>query len=63
MKSRKCNEGELAELKVNIEKKVIEVFKKMSQNTGISLDDLVVVALKRFHHHHMDYERMAPRGD
>ena len=56
MKSRKYNQGELTELKINIEKEVIEVFKKMAQNTGIPLADLVVIALKRFRHHHADYE-------
>ena len=56
MRSKKYNQGELAELKVNIEKDIFEVFQKMAKNTGISLDDLVVIALRRFHHHHTDYE-------
>ena len=56
MKSKKYNQGELIELKINIEKEVIEVFRKMAQNTGIPLADLVVIALKRFRHHHADYE-------
>ncbi|MCY4645081.1 MAG: hypothetical protein OXB88_10725 [Bacteriovoracales bacterium] len=56
MKSKKYNQGDLAELKVLIEKEVLEVFKKMSKNTNIPLADLVVIALKRFRHHHADYE-------
>ena len=63
MKSKKYNQGELAELKVLVEKEILEVFQKMSQNTGISLADLVVIALKRFRHHHTDYERPRAASD
>lgn len=61
--AKKCNKGELSELRVNIETGVLEAFQKMSRNTGIPLSDLVVIALKRFHHHHMDYERMTPGNE
>ena len=60
MKSQKYNAGELVELKVRVEKEVFQAFKKMAQNTGIPLGDLVLVALKRFRHHHVDYEKLAP---
>lgn len=60
MKSKKYNGGELAELKVNVEKEIIEVFHKMAKNTGIPLADLVIIALKRFRHHHADYEGTIP---
>ncbi len=56
MKSQKHNQGELKELKVKIEKEVVEAFQKMSENTKITIDDLVVVALKRFRSAHSDYE-------
>ena len=56
MKSQKQNQGELAELKVNIDKDVVEAFKKMEKNTKISLADLVVIAMKRFRSAHSDYE-------
>lgn len=55
MKSQTHNEGELKELTVNIEIKVVEDFEKMSENSGISMDELVVVALKRFRSSHADY--------
>jgi NRPS condensation-like uncharacterized protein len=55
MKSQKHNEGELKEIKVNIEKQVVEDFESMVKNTGIPLNDLVVTALKRFRSSHMDY--------
>lgn len=56
MKSQKQNQGELTELKVNIDKDVVEAFKKMEKNTKISLADLVVIAMKRFRSAHSDYE-------
>jgi hypothetical protein len=55
MKSQKHNQGELKELKINIEKEVVEAFTKMSENTKIPVADLVVVALKRFKAAHTDY--------
>lgn len=60
MKSQSHNEGELAELKVDIEKNVVEAFQRMSENSGISLNDLVVIALKRFRSSHADYEGKSP---
>ncbi len=55
MKTQKHNEGELSDLAVNIEKKLVEDFKQMSDFTGISIDELVCVALKRFRNSHADY--------
>lgn len=63
MKTQKHNEGELKELKVNIEKEVVDVFQRMAKNTGITIDELVVVALKRFRSSHADYEGVTPRMD
>lgn len=56
MKSQKQNQGELKELKVNVEKEVVDAFLKMEKNTKIALADLVVIALKRFRSSHSDYE-------
>lgn len=55
MKTQKHNEGELAELTVNIEKQVVEDFKRMAQNSHLPLEELVVIALKRFRSSHADY--------
>ena len=56
MKGQVHNQGELTELNVTIEKDVVEAMEKMSRNTGYSLDELVVIALKRFRASHSDYE-------
>ena len=56
MRGQVHNQGELQELKVNIEKDVVLAMDKMAQNTGYSLDELVVIALKRFRESHSDYE-------
>ena len=56
MKSQVHNQGELKELTVKIEKEVVEAIQRMSQNTGYAVDDLVVIALKRFRASHADYE-------
>lgn len=61
MKSQKHNEGELEALTVNIEKEVFENLSEMERNTGISKDDLVVIALKRFCSSHSDYLKRVPR--
>lgn len=55
MKNQNYNQGELAELKVNIEKQLTEDLEKMSENSGLSVDELVAVAIKRFRTHHADY--------
>ena len=61
MKSQKHNEGELKEVTVKIEKKVAENLELMSKNTGIPMDDIVVIALKRFTSSHLDYLKQVPR--
>lgn len=60
MKSQKHNQGELKEIKVKIEKEVAENFEKMVKNTNIPLDDLVVIAMKRFASSHADYLKIVP---
>ena len=46
MKSQKHNSGDLKELKVNIEKEVVESIERMSEVSGMSVDEIVVIALK-----------------
>ena len=63
MKSQKHNEGDLKELHVKIEKKVLEDFELMVKNTNIPLNDLVVIAMKRFRSSHFDYLKQVPRTE
>lgn len=56
MKNKKHNTGELKELKVKIDKSTVETIHRMASNTGQPVEELVVVALKRFITHHSDYE-------
>lgn len=63
MKSQKQNQGELKEVKIKIEKQVAEDFEQMVKNTNISLDDLVVIALKRFRSSHADYLKQVPKTE
>ena len=55
MKTQKHNQGELGELKVKIEKSVIESLEIMAQNSHLSIDEIVVIAIKRFRSSHADY--------
>lgn len=63
MKSQVHNQGELKELTVTIEKDVVESIERMSQLSGIAIDELVVIALKRFRSSHCDYEGKTPETD
>lgn len=63
MKSQKHNQAELKEIKVKIEKDVAEDFEAMAKNTNISMDDLVVIAMKRFRSSHADYLKTAPKTE
>lgn len=63
MKSQKHNQGELKELTVKIEADVVDCFKDMESKTGIPLDDLVVIALKRYKASHGDYLGKTPNKD
>lgn len=55
MKGQKHNDGELGELAVKIEQKLINDLKTMSENSELSQDEIVAVALKRFRSSHADY--------
>jgi fructose-1,6-bisphosphatase/sedoheptulose 1,7-bisphosphatase-like protein len=60
MKSQKQNQGELKELTIKIDKQVAEDFETMVKNTNISMNDLVVTAMKRFRSSHNDYLKQVP---
>lgn len=60
MKSQKHNQGDLKEITVKIEKKVVEDLEIMVKNTNIPMADLVVIALKRFRSSHTDYLKQTP---
>jgi fructose-1,6-bisphosphatase/sedoheptulose 1,7-bisphosphatase-like protein len=63
MKSQKHNQADLKELKVKIEKDVVESLENMASNSGIPIEDLVVIALKRFRASHGDYTGRTPKLD
>ena len=56
MKTQVQNDGELKELKVMIEKDVVESFERMHKATGTPIADLVVIALKRYRSAHSDWD-------
>ncbi len=60
MKTQQHNQGELKELKVMIEKKMVEDLDLMSQNSGMKVEEIVVIALKRFRASHNDYMKTVP---
>ena len=55
MKTQKHNDGELVELKVSIEAQLVKDLETMSQNSEMTVDELVTVAVKRFRSSHADY--------
>ncbi|MGB0454898.1 MAG: hypothetical protein ACPGJV_14405 [Bacteriovoracaceae bacterium] len=63
MKSQEHNKGELRSLTVNIEKEVVDSIELMSENSGIAIDELVVIALKRFRASHSDYLKSETETD
>ena len=56
MKTQVQNQGELKELNVKIEKSVVESFERMTKASGLTIDDLVVIALKRYRSSHSDWD-------
>ena len=55
MKGQSHNEGELTELKIEIEAQLAKDIKTMSENSGMSEAEIVVIAVKRFRSAHADY--------
>jgi len=62
MKTQSQNQGELKELKVMIEKEVVESFERMTKASNISIEDLVVIALKRYRSSHSDWDVKSPKN-
>ena len=60
IKGQEHNSGKLAPLHVNLEEGVVKKIQEMSKNTKISVDELTVIALKRFISSHCDYLNKAP---
>jgi hypothetical protein len=58
MKTQDHNQGELAELKIEIEKGLIQDLELMAENSGVKKEDLVAIAIKRFRASHADYMRI-----
>jgi len=56
MKTQAYNKGELKELKVMIEKETMESFERMAKHTNTPIQDLIVVAMKRFRSSHGDFD-------
>lgn len=56
MKNQVYNKGELKELKVKIDKDTVETFERMAKHTNIPLEDLLVIAMKRFRSAHGDFD-------
>ena len=63
MKNQLQNQGELKELKVSIEKEVVDSLERMAKTSGIALADLVVIALKRYRSTHSDWDVKSPKKD
>lgn len=63
MKTQKHNEGELTELKIMIDKDVVDSIMKMAKNSELTIEDIVVIALKRFRASHSDYMGVEPNQD
>lgn len=55
MKTQEHNKTELAQLDVKIEAQLIKDLETMSTNSGLSKEDLVAIAIKRFRSSHADY--------
>lgn len=60
MKSQKHNQGDLKEVTVKMEAKVVEDLELMAKNTGMPVADIMVIALKRFRSSHLDYLKQVP---
>ncbi|MBT3979862.1 MAG: hypothetical protein HOE90_00835 [Bacteriovoracaceae bacterium] len=54
MRSQKHNQGELKELKVKIESEIVDCIHLMADKSEMSIDEIVVIALKRYRSRHSD---------
>jgi len=60
MKTQKHNKGKLKKLTVSIEEGVVSSIERMAQNSPLSVDEIVVIALKRFRASHAELEGKIP---
>lgn len=63
MKTQTHNKGELKELTVNIEADVVDSLGVMAQQSSMTVDDIVVIALKRYRASHAELLGKAPKCD
>ncbi len=61
MKNEKSNQESHVKLTLSIEKELALVLTTMSKNSGMSEDEIVTIALKRFRASHAELEGCAPR--
>jgi fructose-1,6-bisphosphatase/sedoheptulose 1,7-bisphosphatase-like protein len=57
MKGQLHNQGELKELKVKIEKEIADSVERMAKNSNLTIDEIVVIALKRYRASHTDLDK------
>ena len=60
MKTQKHNQGPLKDLKVKIEEDVYESLLRMADNSELTIDEIVVISLKRFRASHAELLGKAP---
>ena len=60
MKGQIHNTGNLSSIELNIESQVVQKIEEMAKNTDYSIDDIAVIALKRFISSHCDFLNKAP---
>ena len=63
MKTQVHNQGPLEEITVKIESAVVESLKQMADNSNMTVDDIVVIALKRYRASHAELLGKAPKCD
>ena len=56
MKTQEYNKGDLKELKIMIDKETVECFERMAKHTKTPIQDLIVIAMKRFRSSHGDFD-------
>jgi hypothetical protein len=56
MKNQTYNKGELKELKVMLDKEIVETFERMANHTNTPIEELLVIAMKRYRSTHGDFD-------
>ena len=63
MKTQVHNEGPLKKLEVKIEQGVYESLEEMAKHSKMTMDDIVVIALKRYRASHAEMLGRVPSAD